>query len=73
MGNLRQEKKGNRILFFDLDEDGLHVATIVEQAKPRRDGKRLIEGCYQWLTAHNGGHCGFFEDAEDEVNTELDR
>lgn len=73
MVNLKTERRGNRTLFFDLDEDGLHVATIVEQAKPKREKKTIVGGCYQWLTAHNGGHCEFFEDAEDEIRTELDR
>jgi hypothetical protein len=73
MVNLRTEQKGNRTMFFDTDEGDLHVATIVEQGKPKREKGKLVGGCYQWVTAHNGGHCEFFEDAEDEIREELER
>ena len=76
MANLTAQKKknGNRTTYHDADEGGLHVATIIEQGKPSKDDRgRVVEGCYQWFTAHNGGHCGFFDDAEDEIRMELDK
>lgn len=67
MLELTTKRIHNRTEFFD--EDGLHVATITEQAKPR--GKE--PGLYQWVTRFNGNHVGYFEDAEDEIRTELDK
>lgn len=67
MLTLTTKKTHNRTEFFDTD--GLHVATITEQAKPR--GKS--PGLYQWVTRFTGNHVGYFEDAEDEIRTELER
>ncbi len=74
MANLRTETKHGRTSYFDEDEDDMLVAVIIEQSKPSKDDRgRVVEGCYQWIVAHNGGRCGFFEDAEDEIMGELER
>ena len=65
--NLDVRKDGRRTELYD--EDGLHVATIVEQEAAK--GKK--EGLYAWYTKHNGDHCETFQAAYLAIVKELER
>lgn len=60
-------KDGKRTTYHDAD--GLHVATVIEHARPER-GK---PGLYVWYVAHNGGRAGTRAEAEREIERELSR
>ena len=64
--NLNTTTRGNRTLLFEED---LHVATIVEQQRP----KGRESGLYMWYVAFNGGRASSRAEAEQAIREELTR
>lgn len=69
MLRLETKTKHNHTTYFDLDEDGLHVASIIELER----ATKKKPGLYQWTTAGRGDYADTRDEADAAIRRELER
>ena len=64
-----EEATTRRTIVRDLDNESMHVGTIVEQEPPRP----RKPGQYMWITRGRSGHVGSYQEAVMSIERELAR